>query len=243
MPGSWEVLAQRQQRLLLGIICPPDLEITLDFALLKRYLRLPPGSDYMRVVGLPFGPARNQIARVALENSYHLAFWDADLRVEPDAFLQLFATGLDLVSGLYYQRFHPYLPVAFNLGYDEKGTPIRVPVRGWQPGDTFPCTFIPTGLTIYRQRLLSALFSRYPRPFEWGVDVAPIPVEEGRLSPFSEDFNASIRSQSLGFQGYVNSKVVGFHEVLAVVGPKWVVPWPSSDPLHGLVGVSPPEAG
>ena len=34
-----------------------------------------------------------------------------------------------------------------------------------------------------------------------------------------------------------NTGVVGLHEVRSVVGPKWMIPLPSPDPTHGVLGV------
>lgn len=239
MPGSWEITQVRQNRILIGILMPPDGAVTLDYAQAIRGLQVPPGSDFMRVIGLPWGPARNQAAKTALDNGFHLAFLDSDVRVEPDAFMKLLATGLDIVSGLYYQRFFPYQPVAFNPSQDQQGNIIRVPVTGWNPGDIFPATFIPSGLTIYRRRLLAALFSRFERIFEWGVDVKPIPMEGGgQVPPFSEDFVLSWRALQLGFQPFVHSGVVGLHEVRGVVGPRWKLPLPDPNPLYGVCGVA-----
>mgnify|MGYP001575302423 CR=1 FL=1 len=238
MPGSWELTVARDQRILVSIIMPPDLTVTMDFAQGIRNIQLPPGGDFMRMAGLPFGPARNQCAKTALENGYHLAFLDADIRVPPDSFIKLLGTGLDLVGGLYFQRFYPFLPVCFNEGRDDKGNVTKVPITGWKPGDIFPATFVPSGLTLYRRRLLEAMFSRFPRPFEWGVDTAPVPTENGQVPPFSEDFSFSWRARQLGFQPFIHSGVVGLHECRAVVGPKWLLPYPSNDPYHGVVGVA-----
>lgn len=237
MPGSWEIVNQRDKRLLVAVLVPPDLAVTMDFAQNIRNLQLPPGSDFMRMGGMPFGPARNQCAKTALDNGYHLAFLDADVRAPPDAFIKLVETGLDLVGGLYFQRFYPYMPVMFNEGKDDKGNPTKIPVTGWKPGDIVPCTYVPSGLTLYRRRLLEAMFSRFPRPFEWGVDVAPIPAENGQVPPFSEDFTFSWRAKQLGVQPYILTGVVGLHEVRAVVGPRWLLPYPSNDPYHGLVAL------
>ena len=237
MPGSWEIVKNRDSRILLAIICPPDLGITLDFAQAIRGLQLPPGSDFMRVVGLPYGPARNSAAKAALTSGYNLAFLDSDVRVESDAYIKLLATGLDLVSGLYYQRYYPYIPVAFNEGKDDSGKPIKVPVE-FRPGDIFPCTFIPSGLTLYKRRMLDICMGKWPRFFEWGVDLTLVPCEDGYVPPFSEDFVASYRARQMGFQGYVHAGVVGLHECRAVVGPRWIMKLPiSPDPMHGVIGV------
>jgi hypothetical protein len=238
MPGSWEIVATRQNRILVAVLMPPSQLVSMDFAQMLRTLNLPPGSDFMRVVGMPFGPGRNQAAKAALDGGYNLAFLDADMRCEPDAFLRLQQTGLDLVGGLYYQRFHPYLPCVFNMGRDQQGNIVKVPVTGWKPGDIFPAHFIPSGLTYHSHRFLQALFARFPRPWEWGVDTAPVPAEEGQVPPFSEDFTLSFRAVQMGFQPYMHSGVVGVHEVRAIVGPKWMFPIPDANPLNGVCTVA-----
>ena len=224
------------EKLLLVTVCPPDLTVSISFAKTLRIIQLPPGSDFMMVSGLPWGAARNQAAKEALDNKYHLAFLDADIRVLSDSYIKLLGTGLDIVSGLYYQKSLPYMPVMFNDGQDDQGNSIMVPVIDWAPGDIVPCALIPSGLTVYRLQLLAKIFEHFPRPFEWGIDVAPVPTEKGQLPPSSEDFTFSLRAKSLGFQPFVNTGVVGLHEVRAVVGPKWVVGLPSSNPLYGICG-------
>lgn len=238
MPASWEITAVRKNRVLVAIIMPPDLAVTMDFAQNIRNLQLPPASDFMRIVGLPYGPARNQGAKTALENGYNLMFIDADMRVSSDAVMKLIETELPLVSGLYMQRFPPYLGCLFSEGKDAQGAPIKIPIEGWKPGDIVPATFIPSGLTLYRHELLQALFSRFKSPFTWGVDVAPVLEPEGNQAPpFSEDFSCSWKAKQLGFQPMVHTGVVGLHESRCVIGPRWVVPYPSNNPLHGVCGV------
>ena len=236
-PASWEIKSQRDKRILLAVITPPDLGVSMDFAQNMRNLHLPPGSEWMRVVGFPFGPARNQAAKTALDNGYQLAFLDSDVRVQQDAYIILAETGLDLVSGLYFQRFHPYIPCAFNAVRDDKGNVQKAPITGWKPGDIVPCQFVPSGLTIYRRRMLEKVFERHPLPFMWGVDVAPVPDYGGQAIPFSEDFAFSWKAYELGFQPMVHTGVVGLHEVRAVVGPRWIIPMPSPEPIMGVCGV------
>jgi len=238
MPASWEIKMIRDNRILLAVITL-NSTVTLQFAKNLRNLRLPPGSDFTEIVGLPWDTARNYAAKQALDLRYNLAFLDTDMRVPPDAYLKLSETGLDLVAGLYYQRIYPHMPVCFNQGTDEKGMIGRVPVAGWKPGDIFPATFVPSGLTLYKRRLLEAMFERYNScPFIWGLDNAPLLDPAGNpVPPFSEDFTFSWRAKQIGFQGYIHSGVVGIHETMAAVGPKWLVPQASPDPTHGVVGV------
>lgn len=238
MPASWEIKAIRDNRILLAIITLTTT-VSLQFAKNLRVLQLPPGSDFTEVAGLPWDAARNYAAKQALELGYNLAFLDDDMRVPPDAYIKLQQTGLDLIAGLYYQRIYPHLPVCFNQGKDDQGNMGRVPVQGWKPGEIFPATFIPSGLTLYTRRLLTVMFERYNScPFYWGLDNAPLLDPSGNpVPPFSEDFTFSWRAQQQGFQGHVHSGVVGIHEVRAGIGPKWMVPEPGADALYGVCGV------
>lgn len=239
MPGAWEITSQRDRRILLAVLVPPDLAVSIDFSQVIRNLQLPPGSDWMRVAGLPFGPARNSAAKQALDAGYNLAFMDADSRpMQTEAYMILSGLGAPLVSGLYYQRFWPFIPVCFNAGRNEKGEHIRVPITGWKPGDIFPADFIPTGFLYVSRPLLAKVFERHPLPFYWGIDVAPVPDYSGTAYPGSEDFTFSFRCMQLGYRGLVHTGVVSLHEVRGVVGPKWLLPLPSPDPLHGVCSVA-----
>lgn len=238
MPASWETKAIRDNRILVAILTL-NTEVSMHFARNLRNLRLPPGSDYTEIQGLPWDAARNQAARLAVEGNYNLAFLDSDMRVPPDAYLKLMETNLDLVAGLYFQRFHPYLPVCFNQGKDDKGAIGKVAIVGWKPGDIFPADFVPSGLTLYRLRMLKVMFERFQgMPFLWGLDNAQrLDASGNQIPPFSEDFTFSFRAKQIGFQGYIHSGVVGIHETRAAIGPRWLVPQADADPLHGVCGV------
>ena len=248
MPASWEIRAQRENACILSILVPPDHRVSFDFMRQFRHIQLPNGSDIMPVKGRPWGPARNEAAKMALDNGRHLCFLDADVRIEPDAFVKLLATGLELVGGLYYQRYPTqlvpnssifgYLPVMFNIAKTQEGAFISIPVTGWNPGDIVPVTFVPSGLTVYRHSLLVKLFQRYKSLFTWGVDIAPVLEPEGTpATPFSEDFSCSWKATQIGVQPYIATGICGLHETLCVIGPKWRIPLPSPDPLHGVCGV------
>lgn len=238
-PGAWEMVQARRRSILLATLCPPDLGITLSFNRRLKDLQLPPGSNFTWVIGQPWGPGRNQAIRMALDGGYgYLGFLDADVRLPPDAYLRLMESGLDVASGLYYQRYHPYLPVLFNEGQDPQGKPTKLPLVGWRPGDIVPCTFVPGGALLVKRGVLEGVLRHFPRPFEWGLDIAPIPDGfGGNLPQYSEDFQFSKRCQVCGFTVGVHTGVVGLHEVWAVVGPKGIVPQPDPQPVWGVCSV------
>lgn len=239
MPGSWEIVAQRENRLLLGIYLPPGAPVTYGFMEALSNLDLPPDSQVMRLMGGPPGPSRNHAAYFALQNNFHLGFLDWNIRAPRNTFPHLLGTGLDMVSGLCYLTHWPYSPIAFNIKKDEAGNWEPVPVLGWNPGDVFPVQLTGVGLVVFRHRLLEALINRYPRPFEWGADVTPIVGSGGEtLPPWGEGLIASLRVGQLGFQPYVDSRVAGLTITSARVGPRWALRMPRLDnPLLGSVSV------
>jgi hypothetical protein len=62
----------------------------------------------------PLGRARNSIVEEALKtDGTHLLFLDNDMVVHPEALTGLLTREVDVVSGLYFMRTPPHLPVAF----------------------------------------------------------------------------------------------------------------------------------
>ena len=237
MPGSWEIARLRENRLLLAIPLPPSDLVNFPFVESLGGIQLPPGSEFMRLSGSPPGHGHNQAALTALQNGYHLGLLDWNMRCTPTAFLQLLARGLDLVSGLYYLPHWPHEPAAFNERKGADGSLGVEAIFGWKPGDLFPAGLVGAGLVIYRRRLLEALFARWPRPFEHGLDVAPVLSSDGSMvPPLGESLVASYRARQLGFQPYVDTQVVGLASVKVRIGPKWLVQGPKLDnPLLGVV--------
>lgn len=235
MPGAWEITSQRERRVLLAILCSTETQITVPFGDALRNLQLPPGSDILRVINLPRQAGQNQAALTARDSGYgYLGFLDLDIRVPPDAYLRLMESGLDLASGLYYQPHGQYLPYVLNLGRDAQGNWLPTQVTGWQMGSLVAVDLLPAGMLLVKRRVVERAFERFPLPFQWGADVALLPD----VLPLASDFVFSWRCKTaLGVQGFVHTGVVGLKQVRALVGPRWVVPMPSPDPLHGVVGV------
>ena len=241
MVHSWEIIKERKNRVLVGMLCPGDVaQASIDFMRMFRHIQLPPGSDFAPVVGLPFDAGRNQVLKMAYQNGMHCAYLDLDLRVPPDTYIRLLESQLPYVGGLYYQKFPPYNPCIFNATQDAQGNIMQVPVLGWKPGDIVPVDFLPTGILLIRNELLGPIFQRWPLPFTFGVDIAPVPDFGGNPVPaMSEDFGLCWRVQTgLGIKPACMTGIVGLHEVRnAVVGPKYMIQQPDPHPLRGVVGV------
>ena len=229
MPASWEIQRFTSQKVILATLQPPDGTITPQKADSDHSLILPAGSNTYKVIGLPYGPARNDAAKWTLEHGYSgIFFLDSDIRpLDPEIVIKLIGTGYDLIGGLYYQRFHPFNPAFFGEGINSKGEILKTTISGWKPGDIIEATFVPSGATYYSLKCLEHMFTRFPRPFEWGLDSAPVPSEDGPLIQCSEDFMFSYRAKHiLGIQPYIHTGLACLHEVRAVVGPRWSVKGP-----------------
>lgn len=238
---SHDLVKISANRVLVATLTPPDRTVSMAREEFSQRFLLPPASDRANLVGLPFGPARNQALKTALEQGYGwLFFLDADsVPRDPGIVMALMARNLPVVSGLYYQRFHPYQPCFFNQAADAQGNPIKTPVLGWTPGDLVPALFVPTGALLIKRSVVEEVLRRFDRPFVFGSDIAAVPDrQEGTVQPFSEDFVFSWRLKNyLGIDSYVDTSQVVMHEARAVVGPKWVLPTPDPNPLFGVCAI------
>lgn len=239
MPASWEVAGgSREKGPLVATLIPPDQSFTVAKADCDKGLKIPQGGDTWRITGLPYGPARNNALVECIKNGYSGVFFlDADTRpLDREIIPKLIATGYDLIGGLYYQRFHPFLPAFFDERFAEDGTRIKATPVNWTPGDIVAVAFVPAGATWYSRRLIERMMEVFPRPFEWGLDIAKVYSEEGPLEEMSEDFMFSWRAKHrLGIQGYMHTGLACLHEIRGVVGPPWAVK--GHDPSTGVAGV------
>ena len=217
MPSAWEILDIRKSRTLVAIIAPAEHRVSLRWTIMSRQMVLPPGSDLMLITGLPYGPARNQGLKTAMEQGFaYLAFLDTDTLPPIDWVTRLIATQRDLVGCIYHQRFPPFNPTAFIQGTDENGGLQKLPLPAHQRGDIIPVDFLATGSTLYSRRCMESVLAKYPRPFEWGIDIAGIPGDDGILPNLSEDFMFSVRARDMGFQPWLATGVEARHEMEVV---------------------------
>ena len=216
MPGSWEVLNLRKNRTLVATIAPPDYKVTMGWAMSMRQLQLPAYSDFTRSTGLPFGPARNSCLKIALEQGYnYLFFVDADTLVSPTIISDLINTGYDYIGALYYRRYPPYEPApcmrTVQTNAQGQTTVGRGPLPNFQPGSIIPVDFLPTGATLFSRRVMEAVLRKFPKPFEWTVDI------DNPASGMSEDFNFSVRAAEVGYQPMLHTGIICPHELAMVV--------------------------
>ena len=216
MPGAWEIVEARRNRVMVVTIAPPDLKVTTGWASAVLHLALPPMSDFMMVKGFPFGPARNKGLKEALDQGYGwLFFLDADVICPPNVVMDLLANGRDLIGGLYYRRFPPYEPAPSVAVRNEGGQLLGHKPPSFNHGDVIPVEFLPMGATLISRRCMETVLASHPRPFEWNLDIDT--QDRGGLS---EDFTFSLRALELGFQPWVATGLTCRHETLTLVGPR-----------------------
>ena len=174
--------------------------------------------------GLPYGPARNQGLATAIGGGYNwLAFLDSDTLPPPDWIPRLLAAQRDFISGLYFRKSPPYDPAAAN--YEIVDGDLRAKkLPPYQPGEIMPVDFIPTGALMISRRCIEAMLAKYPRPFEWGLDIARVPGDDGLLPSVSEDYMYSWRAKGLGFQPWLHTGVMCAHEMPGLATVKGLEP-------------------
>lgn len=208
MPGSWEILELRRNRVLVVTISPPDFKVSMNWARMLRNLELPPLSFTMDVKGPPYGHARNIGVKVALDEGFgHLFFLDADVIAPPNTVTQLLAAGRDFIGALYYKRSPPYKPAAgVTVWQGQEMAEGDLPPFNF--GDVIPIDFLPAGATLISRRCLEAVLAKYPRPFEWQGDIDTPGYN------ISEDYNFSLKAADCGFRPWLATGLVCQHELV-----------------------------
>lgn len=225
MAHSWELVQQRQNRVLIATVIAPPLAVSIDWAFAFNNLEKPPGYDVMRISGLPFGEARTQAAYQCLNTGLEwLFFLDADVIPTPNTLTQLLSHRLPIVSALYHQKFPTwtgtevkYMPCVFNEGRDAQGNQTRTEVN-FQYGQMVEVAYAPAGvILIHRsvfERFLAAGIKRF---FVWSL-TADNP--QGR----SEDYEWCSQARALGFKIMVDTGLQCIHESQSKVDIRGISP-------------------
>jgi len=228
MPHSWEIVQQRANSCLIGILAPPGGS-SVDWALSFSNMEKPPIWDVMRVSGLPFGEARTQMAYQMLNGGYQWLFQlDADILAPKDTIPRLMVHRLPIVSGLYFQRFPSwtgtsgdYLPVMFSEVVGTDGVIAKQPITEFTPGSLVEAADVPAGcLLVHRSVFERFMANGIKRIFEWTLHQAAEPPGSGR----SEDFEFCARARALGYKCIVDTSIICTHETTAQITAKGLQP-------------------
>jgi hypothetical protein len=206
MPGAWEGV---RRPTVLVYILTREL-VTTRWAGNFRNLQVPPGGDITVVAGMPYDHARNTGCEAALARGFEwLFFLDDDVLIPPDGIHTLLSTKLPIVSGLYFRRHEPVLPVALMnvVGQDGKVSG-RSWVSGYTPGQPFRADFVGAGCLLIHRSVLEKLKEPW---FEWTSDRKDIP-ENMRMS---EDFNFCEKARAAGYNIIVDTRVSCGHAGLS----------------------------
>ncbi len=218
MPGAWETLKMRRERVLVCIITPQELKHSRWWCYAFRALRLPPLSEFKYVEGFPYDAARNVGLKDMIDNQFgYIAFWDSDILPPADVIPLLIETGRDLIGALYTRRGPPFDIVAGITTYDKEGRHTGFKMPAYQQGEIVPVDVLGMGLTLISRRCVQAVMAKHPRPFAWGMDLESIREESGTLIPrTSEDFVFCLRAREAGFQPWAHTAIQAQHELMAV---------------------------
>lgn len=205
MSGAWEM----EQPSVLVAILTREI-VSMRWAMGLRNLQMPAASGIIAKSGMPFDYARNQACEAALGSDFQwLCFLDDDVIPPGDAIARLMSHGKDVVSGLYYRRAHPLVPVM--MFYDDKRAAQWV--TNWNPPQCLlDVDLVGAGCLLIHRRVLE----RMPPPwFVWELGRSDLPADRQHLS---EDFSFCRRAKEHGFQICVDTSIRCEHVGLGVSG-------------------------
>jgi hypothetical protein len=201
MAGSWELINQNRV-----LVCTLTRElVTTTWAINFRNLQIP--GSYTFVSGMPFDHARNTGCQKLLELGWEwLFFLDDDVLCPADTITRLMAHKLPIVSGLYYRRANPLVPVMLkekpdNTGYDW--------ITEYQQNSLVEVDLVGCGCLLIHRDMLTKYppVSKNCRWFEWRCDNMDLPANERT----SEDFTYMRHIRNLGQKIYVDTSIVCRH--------------------------------
>jgi len=207
MPGAWELTQPDGNDQVLVAVLTRE-QVTTAWAFGFRNLVIP--GTYTGLTGMPFDHARNTACERAMELNFQwLFFLDDDVICPPDTILRLLAHNKPIVSGLYYRRATPIIPVMLK----EQGIN-----RNWITEFNIPelleVDYVGAGCLLIHRDVLASLppISTQNHWFDWRVNRTDLPPHER----MSEDFVFCKHARNGGYKIYVDTSVqckhAGFSE-------------------------------
>lgn len=200
MAGSWELINQNRV-----LVCTLTRElVSTTWAMNFRNLQIP--GTYTFVSGMPFDHARNTGCQKLLEIGWEwLFFLDDDILCPNDIILKLMSHKLPIVSGLYYRRAEPLVPVMLKEDPENSYKWITQ----YAKDSLVEVDLVGAGcLLIHRDLLLSMPpVSKDNRWFEWRCDKDDLPQYEKT----SEDFTFIRHLRKNNVKVYVDTSQVCKH--------------------------------
>lgn len=208
MAGSWELINQNRV-----LVCTLTRElVTTTWAINFRNLQIP--GSYTFVSGMPFDHARNTGCQKLLELGWEwLFFLDDDVLCPSDTIPRLMAHRLPIVSGMYYRRAEPLVPVMLKEKADKTGYDW---ITQYTPNSLVEVDLVGCGCLLIHRDILTNFppVSKDNRWFEWRCDKYDLPSNQRT----SEDFTFMQHLRNHNQKIYVDTSIacrhVGFSESL-----------------------------
>ena len=176
-----------------------------------RSLMLPQGTKFISTRGLPIDISRNKIVVDFMKtNAEWLFFLDADVHLPIDAIPRLIKRQLPIISGLYYTRFPPIVPVMWKIGKDKKEAIID-----YHPGDLVQADAGGAGCLLIHRSVIEKMEQPY---FNWTLGHRPEKMES-----MSEDFYFQRKLRTLGYKFIIDTSVVCKHEANCYISERGVL--------------------
>ena len=171
--------------------------VSIKWAAGFRELRLPPNSATSVYSGMPFDHARNTACENMLANGFEwLFFLDDDVVCPPHTVERLIANQRDIISGLYYRRAEPIVPVAMHIDRDGKAQWVT----SWNPpGSTVEVDLVGAGCLLIHRRVLERM---KPPWFTWQMG-----RETESPRKFSEDFAFCQKAKAEFFKVFLDTSL------------------------------------
>lgn len=198
MAGAWEIIQSQQ---VLVVILTREI-VSTAWAFSFRNLIIP--GLYTGLSGMTFDHARNVGAQKTLENGFQWCFFlDDDCICPPDIIPRLMAHRQPIVSGIYYRRAKPLVPVMLKDVPGGRQWITEYPKTGLIEVD-----YVGAGCLLIHRDVFGAV--AYPW-FEWKIDKYHLPEAER----MSEDFSFCRKCRQAGLKVLVDCSLVCKHAGLS----------------------------
>ena len=195
MAGAWELINHEQ---VLTVILTRET-VSTAWAFGFHNLHIP--GTFMALAGMPFDHARNNGCQKLLEMGWDwLFFLDDDVIPPPDTIHRLVSHRLPIISGVYYRRSPPLVPVMLKETNRGSEWYSEIPTHGLMEVD-----YVGAGCLLIHRDVLTKLPPLSPSNhwFEWRVDRPDLPEPER----MSEDFTFCRHARNHGFKIMVDTAI------------------------------------
>jgi hypothetical protein len=166
-------------------------------------MQLPPASDIHFLSGMPFDHARNTACDSTLKLGFQwLFFLDDDVLIPPDTIPKLVSRGKPIISGLYYRRVPPIMPVAL---LDTKPKPTFI--GSFNAGDVFEVDLVGAGCLLIHRSVLESM--KWPW-FDWRLDRFELPEDQKCSEDFAFCRDAKAKGHKIWLDTSVQCQHVGY---------------------------------